>query len=450
MTDSATPHEHTSIRSPADNAAGAAVAAAASEQPVEFSSRRRARRRARPFVPLDLTHSGATVPRFVAMQVLGALFPITGGVMLYGWRALGAIVVVVGSALLTAMVWRRVGQRGWRVRYEAVTWLGLLLALTLPAHLFARGDPVTGSANAAWPILLAAGVTLTTFVWLLGGTGSGRIHPVLIVHLLLFVLFADMLAPKLTLRREHAFRGDLVNAPAPPTGQRGAARLGENQQTEQFQPAWISSDPDGSPFDAIRADAVAQRLEVFTSGLEAPERRWISLESLVRDRLPPLEDLVVGGQPAPIGQGSAIAIIVGGLFLLYRGLIDYRVPLLVVATALVCFLVLPVPVVITDKERVWRWLAMRVSGVGAPLAITFANYELMASPLMFTAFFLATSSAVRPLARRARVIYAGLVGAAAAAFQLYVSVSIGPYLALLGVSLLTPTLDRMFRPRTLV
>jgi len=38
----------------------------------------------------------------------------------------------------------------------------------------------------------------------------------------------------------------------------------------------------------------------------------------------------------------------------------------------------------------------------------------------------------------------------ASGLQLYVSVSYGPYLALLIISLLTPTLDRFFRQRPLV
>jgi hypothetical protein len=48
------------------------------------------------------------------------------------------------------------------------------------------------------------------------------------------------------------------------------------------------------------------------------------------------------------------------------------------------------------------------------------------------------------------VIYGLLVGLLAAGLQLYVSVSYGPYLALLIVSLLTPLLDGMFRQHTLV
>jgi hypothetical protein len=59
------------------------------------------------------------------------------------------------------------------------------------------------------------------------------------------------------------------------------------------------------------------------------------------------------------------------MFLLYRGVIDYRVPLLVLISALLCLLLLPVPVVITDNAREWRWLAMLDPSVGPALGVTF-------------------------------------------------------------------------------
>jgi Na+-translocating ferredoxin:NAD+ oxidoreductase RnfD subunit len=414
----------------------------------------------------DVTHSGMTVGRFIVMHVLGALLPITAGLLMYGWRALLSILVVCLSAAGATVVWQHIGRRGWRLRVGHSVWLGLLLALTLPPHLLSTTDPVGTSSHAPWPILPAAGVTVVALAWLMGGAAHGRIHPVIIAHLLLVVLFQDMLTPRFTLRREHAFRGDVLNAPPSPRTLRtrgGADALpappslvadSDDPASAANAPrsAWISASRSLAPYHAVRAVPAAQRLESFTAGHEAPERAWISLQSLVRDRLPPLEDLIVGGQPAAIGQGSAIALIIGGLFLLYRGLIDYRVPLLIVATALVCFIVLPIPVVITELGKEFRWLAANddEAKVGWALGVTFANYELMASPLIFTAFFLATSPAVRPVVRRARAIYGVLVGVAAACFQLYVSVTIGPYLALLAVSMLSQPLDRLFRPRALV
>jgi electron transport complex protein RnfD len=149
-------------------------------------------------------------------------------------------------------------------------------------------------------------------------------------------------------------------------------------------------------------------------------------------------------------MGSAIAVIIGGLFLLYRGLIDYRVPLLIILSAVAALLILPVPAVIQEDTAVWRWAAFREQEVGWPVAMTLVNYEVMAGPLLFMAFFLATSPAVRPIARRARMVYAIIIGVLTAFFQLYISLAVGAYVALLLASILTPTFDKFFRPKTLV
>ena len=158
----------------------------------------------------------------------------------------------------------------------------------------------------------------------------------------------------------------------------------------------------------------------------------------------------MAGNPGPIGASSMIFVIVGGLFLLYRGVIDYRIPLLIVLVAFAALLVLPVPVAITDQGPRWSWFAPVDPSVGWAVAITFANYELAASPAAFMACFLATYPPVRPMTRRARTVFAVAVGLLTAVTQLYVSVSWGPYAALLCAGLITPLVDRFFQPKPLV
>jgi Na+-translocating ferredoxin:NAD+ oxidoreductase RnfD subunit len=113
-------------------------------------------------------------------------------------------------------------------------------------------------------------------------------------------------------------------------------------------------------------------------------------------------------------------------------------------------LILPIPIYITEAGAHWRWFAFRPHYLGWPTALTFVNYEIFASPLLFTLFFLATAPGLRPITRRGRAIFAIFLGILSAVFQLYASVAIGPYIALLVTVLLTPTLDRAIRPRTLV
>lgn len=391
--------------------------------------------RARSAVP-TLTHGGITVGQFLAMHVTGAMFPLVAGILLFGWRAIGTVATVMVSTIIGVAIWRRIGRRGELLQYSHTLWLALLLAMTLPAHLITDTQFQAGENVIPWPVLPAAGLVLAAMVWLLGGIGSGRLHPVLVTHLLLVALFGGLLVPHLALQRRSIFVGDLL-------------RAGGGIKSEAVIEPWIHAQQIPGR-DAIRSEPPSQRLAFYTTGLERPEGSFLSLEVLLRDQMPPLEDLIVGGVPAPIGTGCQIAVIMGGLFLLYRGVIDWRSPLLIFLAAYASFLILPIPVVIRETSRDWHWLALRHRDVGFPLAITFANYETMASPLLFMAFFLATSPAVRPLARRARTIYALLVGVLSAVLQLYANVAIGPYLALLAVSLLTPAFDRWFTPKTLV
>lgn len=381
--------------------------------------------------PVWLLHSGMTAARFVGMHTMGAIFPVTAGILLFGWRAIGAILVVMFSSIAALLIWRKVGSRGEQLRVDHCLWLAMLLAITLPAQLFTWIDPATKIV--VWPILVVGGICLIIFAWLLGGLGSGRVHPVLVTHLLLFVCFKDLLVPAYVLQPNHLVLGDIFHSVA---------------IEETITEPWIRAASSG--LESRRMQPASQTLVHFTSAAESSNRTWISLDAVLRDRMPPMEDLIVGGHPAPIGMGSAIAVIIGGLFLLYRGLIDYRVPLLIILSAFFSMLILPVPVVIKENDAVWQWGAFHVSSVGWPIAVTLANYEVVAGPLLFMAFFLATSPAVRPIARRARVVYAIIAGVLAAVFQLYVSVAVGPYVGLLIASIFTPTFDKFFRPRTLV
>jgi len=381
------------------------------------------------------------VSHFYLTFILAAGFPAVTGLLLYGWRALLMLFVILPTALAAAWVWRRIGARGRQLHTIHTCWLAILLWLMLPAHLLIEPG--------LWPIAVAAPILLVVLTWLLGGVGSGRIHPTVATYLLLVVAFESMLVPTAVLQRHRSFSGDLARA-APPMPPAHAYMKDGYLKTPHVPGA-----------DALTLEPASIRLFAFTSGQKRPGRSWISIEALLRDELPPLEDLIIGGQPAPIGAACAVAVIIGGLFLLYRGIIDFRVPLAIFAGAFIAFLTLPVPIRITDDGPDWRWFVFRAhriltpSGlryeqVGWANAITFVNYEIMIGPMILMIFFLATAPALRPMARRARVLYGLLVGVVAAAAQLYVSISYGPYLALLVVSLLTPLLDRLFRPHPLV
>ncbi len=381
-----------------------------------------------------LLHSGMSVTTVFLTYASGAIFPLTAGLAVFGWRAAAAVGVVVASAMATAFVWRRIGLRGGQIRVAHMMWLSIVLALMLPAHLAVhlRSMPDRLPPMQVWPILPAAGITLVILNWLLGGLGVGRVHPVLATYLLIVALFGPLLVSTTVLQRSALFTGNVLDT-------------GAGRPVAASKDPWISR-PIIPGQAALRLPSASEQLHAFTRG---NEESWVSMDAMVRDRMPPIQDLILAGQPAPIGMASTVAIVTGGLFLLYRGLIDFRIPLLIVVGMVVALYILPVPIVIADHAD-WSWFAIRDPRVAWATAVTFVNYELLASPALFMAIFLATDPSVRPMSKKSRVVYALTIGVLAAVGQRYVSVSVGPFVALLVGSLLTPFLDKALRPRPLI
>ncbi|HWE01036.1 MAG TPA: RnfABCDGE type electron transport complex subunit D [Tepidisphaeraceae bacterium] len=387
----------------------------------------------RPAEITALPHSGLSVAEFYSMHFMAALVPVTAGLLLYGWRAAVAMLLVGLGTTAGVAVWRRIGSRGKQLSYPHAMWLALLLAMMLPAHL--ASGPTATVEQASWYLLPAAGLLLAIFLWILGGLGAGRVNPVLITYLFIAALFVQLLVPHWVLQRNHLFVGDVLN---------GVPSETRSAETDPWTHRYKIPGRDAE-YSAPASEALTR----YTATSSRSPRGWLPIQSLLRDELPPLEDLIIGGHPGPIGAGSAVAVIMGGLFLLYRGLIDFRIPLIIIMVEMACLLIFPTPSLLSEPTQ-WHWIVSRRPEVGWATGITFANYELMASPSLFMAFFLATAPSIRPMSHRARIIYATVAGAGTAALQLYMSVSIGPYLALLIASLMTPALDMWFRPKAMI
>lgn len=381
-----------------------------------------------------LVHGGGTTEDYFGQHFRGAVFPLAAGLLLYGWRVLIVAGVVIGTTLATVGIWRRIGRRGRDVVAWHAAWMALLLALMLPVHL-ASLDNLFSHRAGFW-LLPACGTLLGIMLWLLRGRSGTALHPAVVVYLLVVPFFQQLLVPHNVLQRDRLFVGDALDAPL--------------TSAASSTPWWLSTGKT-SGHDAVRIPQPASEalLQYSLGQRNTPARGVVLLPGFLRDRLPPLEDLIMAGHPGPVGASSIIFVVVGGLFLMYRGVIDYRVPLLIVFFAFLTWLVFPIPVAITDIGPRWSWLVMRDPSVGYAVAITFANYELAASPLAFMAFFLATAPVVRPVTKRGREIVAILIGLMAGIAQLYLSVAWGPYLALLIGGLLTPVIDRFFTPRPL-
>ncbi len=134
-----------------------------------------------------------------------------------------------------------------------------------------------------------------------------------------------------------------------------------------------------------------------------------------------LLDLLLGNHGGVLGETCAIAIILGGVYLLVRGIADWRIPLSFIGTVFVCYLI---------KD-------------GAEMAL----YQILAGGLMLGAFFMATDYATSPITGLGRMIFGVGCGFFLFIIRAFANYPEGCSFAILFMNVATPMIDRFTMPR---
>lgn len=136
-----------------------------------------------------------------------------------------------------------------------------------------------------------------------------------------------------------------------------------------------------------------------------------------------LFDLLIGRTGGCIGETSAILLLLGGLYLIYRGVITYHVPLTYLLTVAV--------------------LTFIFSGMQASMAL----YNLLSGGLFLGAFFMATDYASSPVNTKAQVVYAIGCGFLTSVIRYYGGYPEGVSYSILLMNVATPLLDKFIVPK---
>jgi electron transport complex protein RnfD len=180
---------------------------------------------------------------------------------------------------------------------------------------------------------------------------------------------------------------------------------------------------------------------VSPEALDGPSR----LTVLIRDALPPWEDTVLGLTPGGIGETSAIALLAAAAYLVYRGIVEARVPAVAVLAALVTAALMP----LTLPGEAGLAVPMRLFDKGDPVGWLYVLFELTASEIIFVSAFFVTDWPTTPVTRRGRVVFAALVGVLTIILARIGLVPGASYWAVLSINALTPLIDRLFAQRVL-
>lgn len=158
-----------------------------------------------------------------------------------------------------------------------------------------------------------------------------------------------------------------------------------------------------------------------------------------------LIDLFVGKIPGSVGEASALALILGGAFLIIKGYINWRLPLAYILTVMVMTVLLPVSDGHGGSVFLWQQLAEVGYGMGELFKISIA--QALSGGLMLGAFFMATDMVTSPLSSKGQVIFGIGCGALVALIRLYGGYPEGVCYSILIMNTAVWVIDRYTVPR---
>lgn len=150
------------------------------------------------------------------------------------------------------------------------------------------------------------------------------------------------------------------------------------------------------------------------------------LKEATGQALPTIGQLFVGNVAGSLGETSAIALIIGGLYLLYKGHIDWRIPGTYIGTVFVI---------------------TAIAGAVKGLGIWYPLYHIFGGGLMLGAFFMATDWVTSPITKKGRIIFGLGCGLITVIIRLKGGYPEGVCYSILFMNILAPLIDRYTKGR---
>ena len=134
--------------------------------------------------------------------------------------------------------------------------------------------------------------------------------------------------------------------------------------------------------------------------------------------LPTLLDMFLGNRAGAIGETSALALILGGIYLIVRRVIKWQVPVIYIATVFVLSLII--------KQD-----------------LTVALYQVLGGGLMIAAFFMITDYSTTPINTLGKMVFAFGCGVITVLIRFWGSYPEGVSFAILLMNILSPYIEKL-------
>lgn len=313
---------------------------------------------------------GATDVGAVMRQVIYALLPATlFSVYIFGSAAILVLLTGLLSCVGTEWLACRLSKQVNTLRDYSAVVTGLIYALTLPPNL-----PL-------WMVALGGVVSIGLGKILFGGLGHTVFNPALVGRAFLQAAFPSALTTWL-----------------PPLAPQRFTQLPDSTLTWPF----------AHPHYDVVASATPLAAHKFSQ------------------QTTPLWDLFIGVTSGSLGETSALLLLLGGIYLIVRGIADWRIPLSILACVGV--------------------LSALLHGVDAKLYPS-VGFMWCAGGLMLGAWFMATDPVAAPITGGGRILYGVFIGVLLVTMRLWGGMAEGVMYAILLANGISPLIERVVQPR---
>ncbi|HOO45471.1 MAG TPA: RnfABCDGE type electron transport complex subunit D [Deltaproteobacteria bacterium] len=307
-------------------------------------------------------HSPEDTP-WIMRQVVYALIPgALVGVYFFGIPAITVIAVAVVSCVVIEALWQKLTKKDITVTDGSAALTGLLLAMNLPS-----GSPW-------WLVVLGSLIAIIIGKQVYGGLGNNPFNPALVARVFLLISFPVHMTTWPQPRSFFSQAADTVT---------GATPLGA-LKTAIFEHGTITAAP----------------------GLN-------------------LMDPFLGNVGGSLGEISALALILGGIYLILRRIISWHIPVFYIGTV----------AVITGIF----WLMN-------PDAYADPAFHLISGGLMLGAFFMATDMVTSPITYKGKVLFAVGCGVITVVIRFWGGYPEGVSFAILIMNALVPLINKATKP----
>lgn len=310
-------------------------------------------------------YSSQTVNK-IMLGVLWALLPaLAVSVYLFGWGALIVTLTSVVTCVVTEYVIQKfVLKKQLCITDGSAVVTGLLLAFNLPSNL-----PI-------WIVIIGAVVAIGVAKMSFGGLGNNPFNPALVGRVFLLISF----------------------------------------------PVQMTTWPLPNGLHTSYTDAVtgATPLGIIKEGLAKGE----SISTLLTN-VPSYFNLFMGNIPGSLGEVSALAIILGGLFLLFKRIITWHIPVSILLSVTI------------------------VSGILwhiNPAIYATPTFHLLSGGLLLGAFFMATDYSTSPMTQIGMLIFGIGIGVITVIIRVFGAYPEGVSFAILIMNAFVPIINRGLKP----